>query len=183
MKKLIQVSGIMIGLSAILMLSACASVNVPKYTPGVVTSSELSDSLKEKVSLGEFTYSQDSTSIDCRGGANIELPNQMRYTQYIRRAFEAELITAHRYTATNNAHKLSVNFKKIDFSSIDGKWVISGYAQVDAHSPVFINMVSNFGTSYDWQSACQNVANGLGPAVQSFITQTLTNQKIANYIR
>jgi hypothetical protein len=166
----------------VLSLASCSSYNVREFSPDIVASHQVASALHKKITVSEVSMpvEKDNNQILCRLAGNVYLPNKMKYSQYIKNAFESELIAANRYADNiNNAtHNLSGNITEIQFDSLAGHWIISGDMQVDKNKAIQITTKSDFGTSYEANSACLNVAQGFEVATQNFVKNVLTNPSI-----
>ena len=179
---------IIVSLSLVgLVLSGCSSFNVQHFTPDVVASNAVARSIPHKVALGAFTLpaNKDKNSIMCRLAGDIYLPNKMTFSQYIKHAFAAQLISANRYASkeVKARHVLSAQLERVDFGSLSGTWTIKGRLAVDRNPPVGIKSETKFGTSYFAMSACENVAKGFEVAVQNFVEKSMSNPTLVSQLR
>jgi len=164
---------------ASLALTACMSNNVQEYSPDAVQAYQVKSNVSSKVNVGHFAMaaSKDKNHILCRLAGNVYLPNKMTYSAYIQKAFSETFIAADRYSQ-NARHKLTAQIRKVDFDSVKGDWVIAANVRVDRNRPVPIYSKTSFGTSWAAWSACKNVAQSFGSAVQNFVKKTLSNRTI-----
>ncbi len=171
---------------SILTLSGCASYDVRNFSPDLVTTHQVAMKIHRKVAVGDFTMrgGKDSNQILCRLAGNVYLPNKMTYTQYIKHAFQSELIASNLYVDNSHAakHILSSEITNVVFDSLAGKWIIAGNINVDKQNVASITSTTHFGTSYDANSACKNVAEGFETATQQFVTKVLSNPTIVKQL-
>ena len=126
----------------------------------------------------------DKNAILCRMAGNIYLPNKMTYSKYVEDGFKKSLLLANRLTETSpSPNSLLISLSKVDFSSTNGKWYINGEVIVNNNPPVEIKSVTDFGTSWVAESACNNVANAFDEAVGNFVNEVLSNHVITRYIK
>lgn len=162
-----------------LFLMACSSMNVKKFNPDPLHKANIEKSIKKKVAVKVIMHKNDVNSIMCRMAGNIYLPNKMTYSQYIADAFKKTLVSANRLSDDNN-NVLLVELTKVDYSSTSGKWYIDAITKTGKSTTVEIKSVTEFGTSWDAGSACNNVANAFEEAVGNFVNEVLSNTTIIN---
>lgn len=160
-------------------LSGCVSVNAKAYQPDILTVNQLKSSLKNNVSVGTVKLEQgDTNKILCRLAGDVYLPDKMTYSQYIKQAFEEQLLAANKLADKSSDKALNVDLKAVDFSTVEGSWTISANISVNDNSPIFIKSVYDFGTSFVAYAACKSAGQAFEGAVAHFINQVLTNSSI-----
>ena len=167
---------------SVLAMAGCSSYDVRNFNPDVVASHNVAMHVHKNIAVGSFTMpgGKDNNKMMCRMAGNVYLPNKMTYSQYIRHAFESQLIAANHYSDnSNNAnHTILGEITKAQFSSVSGKWTISGNMQVDQNPTVSVTSVTDFGTSFVAESACKDVADGFETATQQFVSKVLSTSEI-----
>jgi len=167
--------------AAVLTLSGCASSNINQFQPDPLQAHYIKNNVKGTVHVDNFTMEKgNSDSILCRFSGNVYLPNKMTFSEYIKSAFEKNLILANKYetSAPKAAHQLSADILSVDFNTIGGTWEITANVSIDGNRPVYIESKTEYGTSFDAYSACKNTAESFQTAVHDFVKTTLENHKI-----
>src|SRR3990167_1064437 len=167
---------------SVLSIAGCSSYDVRNFNPDVVASHNVAMHVHKNIAVGSFTMpgGKDSNKMMCRMAGNVYLPNKMTYSQYIQHAFESQLIAANHYSDNSKVadHTLTGDITVAQFSSVSGKWTISGNVSVDQKSIVNITSVTDFGTSFIADSACKDVADGFETATQNFVAKVLNTPAI-----
>lgn len=163
----------------VLVISGCSTYSANRYSNLTENVVSLRQYQENKISVGEFTATEPGrTSISCRGVGPIATPDGESFEQFIQNAFIAELQLAEAYDA-NAASKVSGNVDKIDFNSNSGYWYID--LTINSLSGESINISESFKykTSFYGETACNQTAQALMPAVQNAISQTINHPKFS----
>ncbi len=164
-----------------LFMSGCATTNSVPYKASMVNVITIQNTLGEhnkKIAVGKVTIAPGTEeNLICRLAGPIKVSPGKTIPEYVKEAFVEELFMAKAYDPKS---KFIVNaeIERIKFSSVSpASWDITllvysnnspGY-RVSTHYP--------FGTSWDAYSACKNVANAFGPAVQKLLSEVVNHPK------
>ena len=158
-------------------LTGCASNNVPSYKADPTDFMELKQANGKKFAVQKVTMTVgDSDSILCRLAGNVYLPHKMTFSSYIGKALEKALMSTDRLGNENDT-KINLDLTQVEFSSISGAWEIAGRLTIDGGNTIEIKSVTEYGTSFDAMSACRNVADAFPNAVTDFIKQVIVHLK------
>ena len=166
----------------VLALTGCMSSNVKTFQADPMQTHHIEQNINGTVYVGTFNMAEDdNNSIFCRMAGNVYLPDKMTFSQYIKNAFEKNLVIAKKYEdeAMEATHQISADIKIVDFSSMAGAWEIAAYIKVDDEEPVYIETETEYGSSFDAYTACKNTAESFEMAVQHFVRATFEHPKIA----
>ncbi len=176
-KKFIVLS---ISLSAIV-LSGCETTNSIPYNPSTTNVITIQNTLKKegkKVNVGGITLAPGiEESPMCRLNGPVKVAPGKSLPQYITEAFQEELFIAGVYD-TNADYTIDGKIEKLEFSSVSpASWDISMSVKSNVSSGYTVFVHYPFDTSWTAYSACKNVANAFGPAVQALLKEVVTNPK------
>lgn len=185
MKKNIYVT---IAAALSLLLFACASSNVKRFTPDLLSKFNIEKRITQKTYVSVVMPKNDKNAILCRTKGKIYLPNKSLYSKYIEDAFKKSLVLADRLTdeqpdckSLNNFLLITLN--KVDFSTASGKWYINGTVVINNSNLIEVQSVTDFGTALNSKIACNNAANAFNEAVNNFVNDVLTNKSVRYYVR
>lgn len=173
-------------LLAIGMLSTgCSTYAATRYTSSVDNLTPLR-ALRDEgqaLNVGEFrTVGAASSEIMCRALGPIKTPDGESFATYIRKALITELKYAELY-AEKAPVTLSGTLEQIDFSSMDGAWNLKLSVQSSNGNKVTVSQRYNFTSSWVAETACNQTAQALMPAVQDLIKQLVGGKKFASLVR
>lgn len=179
MKSLMKIA--LIGLSAV--VAGCSTINSSPYkasTSNVIAIQQALASTDTQLNVGTFTLAAGiDESPNCRLLGPVDVTAGKSVSIYIKEAFEEELFLAKAY---DPRALVSVNgvIERLTFSSVSpASWDIALRVST-AESAGFTSAVNyRFNTSFDAFSACQNVANAFGPAVQELLKRVVTDPQFA----
>ncbi len=169
-----------------LTVSGCTTFNAQLYGVSPDTNYALK-SLKadESVMVGEFSSSRQNDTT-CRAVGPINLPNNMSFQGYIKKAFEDELKIAGLYSNTKPKVTLTGRVNKIDMSS--SKNIMRGYWDIDLTifssngQSISASEYYEFDSGFDGITACKNTADGVMPTVQNLIGKIVKSPNFKNLI-
>lgn len=162
--------------AAVLTLSACSTMQPPRYAVSV----DNIQTLKELETIkGEFaSLSQPAKfSSNCRLMGPIEPADGLSIPQFITKAFNDELKMAERYST--DTVKISGDITKIEFSSVsgltNGYWDIGLSLTSSNGKSLAVSNKYSFKSGFDAITACNATADALSPAVQDLIKATVSH--------
>lgn len=163
-------------ISSILLLSACSTMQPPRYSVSVdnIQAMKTYDGAKAGfISLSQ-TVAYES---NCRLMGPIEPADGLSVPQFIVKAFNDEFKMAGIYSDDNI--KISGEITKIEFSSItgltNGYWDIGLQLKSSNGSTLAVSNKYSFKSGFDAITACNATADALSPAVQDLIKATVNH--------
>lgn len=184
MKKLLSITVIS---SVILFTEGCSTTNSVPYkasTSNVITIQQSLGKSGKKVSLGSITAAKGINEAPvCRLMGPVNVAPGKTLSQYIKDAFQEELFLAGVYSP-NAPSVINATITSLDFSSVSpASWKISMAVKSNNSSGYSVSANYPFNTSFDAYSACKNVANAFGPAVQTLIKKIVTHPQFSSLAR
>ncbi|MDP5137837.1 hypothetical protein ORJ04_17935 [Rheinheimera baltica] len=167
----------------VLSLSACSTYSVNRYAVSVDNISSLKSLVGSNINVGEFNSATESkTSIMCRGVGPIKTPDGQTFEGFIRKAFVDELKMAELYDG-NAPVTLTGTLNSIDFSSASGSWDIAMTINSSNGQSISVSESYSFTSSFYGETACNQTAQALMPAVQNLIGKIVQNEGFSNLIK
>ncbi len=115
----------------------------------------------------------------CRLMGPVKVAPGKSLPQYIKEAFIEELFAAQVYQV-DAATVIDGRIEKLDFSSFPpASWNITMTVKSNFSDGYTVSINYGFNTSWSAYSACKNVADAFGPAVQELLHQVVTNPQFA----
>ncbi|MBL4783683.1 MAG: hypothetical protein JKX92_15730 [Porticoccaceae bacterium] len=164
--------------------TGCSTTNSIPYKASignVVTIQQSLESQGKTVSVGNIVPAAGvDEGLLCRLMGPVKVAPGKTLSQYIKDAFQEELFMAKVYSP-KSTNIIKGTVQSISFSSISpASWDITMNVASN-HSPGYTVSVNyNFDTSFDAYSACKNVANAFGPAVQELLKQVVNHPQFAS---
>lgn len=161
------------GLGIALFMAGCSTTNSIPYkasTSNVISIQKTLNSKGGKVSVGEVAMAPGvEESPTCRLMGPIKVAPGKSPSQYIKDAFIEELFMAEAYEPDSGT-VINAQIEDIKFSSISpASWEIAMSVNSTNSSGYMVSVDYHFNTSWDAYSACRNVADAFGPAVQELL--------------
>ena len=173
----------MIGM--VIVLSGCETTASRPYaasTDNVLKLQGLMSQSNTKVQLEDFSESSDIGSLNCRLNGPIDVSPGKTKAAYIQEAFKTELFMAQAY-AVDADTKIYGSLDSLEFSSVSpAKWEIGFTLSSDKSEGYSVNTTYPFKTSFSAYSACKNVADAFGPAVQNLIKELINHPDFASLL-
>lgn len=170
--------------SSVLLLSGCSTTNSIPYkasTANVISIQESLEKSGEKVSIGKVAPASGvEESPMCRLMGPVKVAPGKSPSRYIQDAFQEELFMAGVYSPKSS---ISINgsIKELSFSSVSpASWKITLEVSSNTSSGYTVSTNYTFDTSWDAYSACKNVADAFGPAVQELLKQVVTHPQFVS---
>lgn len=169
-------------LIAILIVTGCSTYSANRYANNADSVVSLRKHQDNKIAIGEFTATTPGlSSITCRGVGPIATPDGESFEQYIQNAFIAELKLAEAYDESV-VNKITGNLDKIDFNSNSGNWYIDLTVKSLSGESLSISETFKYKTSFLGETACNQTAQALMPAVQNVIHKIITDPKFESLV-
>ena len=166
---------LIIGLVFLAVLTGCSTYATTRYSVSVDNVSKLRELGTAGVTVGNFTATDPGvTQLNCRAVGPIKTPDGESFETFIRKAFVDELRMAEVYSETADI-TLTGNLNEIDFSSTSGMWTIG--LTINSSNGRTITVLENYDFKSSWygETACNQTAQALMPAVQNVISQIIQN--------
>ncbi len=171
--------GITIALTIVLCVAGCETTNSIPYKASTTNVITIQQSLKaqgKKVSIGSVSMAPgvDDSPL-CRLMGPVKVAPGKTPAQYINDAFQEELFAAGVY-APNAETVIDGTITSLSFSSVSpASWNIAMAVKSNSSPGYTVSTNYEFGTSFTAYSACKNVADAFGPAVQELLKQVVSN--------
>lgn len=120
--------------------------------------------------------SQEKLQSHVEGLAPIATPDGESFEQFVQNAFIAEAYDE------SDANKASGNLDKIDFNSNSGYWYIDLTVNSLSGESIRISEEFKYKTSFNSETACNQTAQALMPAVQNATHQMIHHPKFITLI-
>jgi len=170
--------------SSALLISGCSTTNSIPYkasTANVISIQESLETTGVKVNIGKVTPAPGvEESPMCRLMGPVKVAPGKSPSRYIQDAFQEELFMAGVYSSKS---PISINgsIKELSFSSVSpANWKITLEVSSNVAPGYTVSTNYAFDTSWDAYSACKNVADAFGPAVQELLKQVVTHPQFAS---
>lgn len=159
---------------AIVSLGACSTYSVSRYSISADDVVALRKLPPNSISVGPFTSANNDTQIMCRGVGPIKTPDGETFAEYIRHAFISELKIAGAY-AENSPQQITGVLQSADFSSNSGRWNLDLAVTSSNGQSLIANESYRYTTSFYGETACNQTAQALMPAVQDLVGKVISN--------
>jgi len=156
------------------LLSGCSTYSVNRYAISADNVTELRKLGDTMVNVGEFTSSSPKSEITCRGVGPIKTPDGDTFAHFIKEALIDELEIAEQYSSAANVI-LTGNLDSIDFSSNSGIWNLTLTVKSTTGISLTVSENYSYTTSFYGETACNQTAQALMPAVQNLISNLLNH--------
>ena len=159
---------------AVAMLAGCSTYAVPRYSISADNVMALKSAAASGIAVGAFTQApipnQNPNSIMCRGVGPIKTPDGEPFADFVRTSFVSELKIAGAY-APDAPVQLTGRLDKIDFSSMSGAWNLGLSVSSSNGRSLSVSENYAYSSSYFGETACNQTAQALMPAVQDLIAK------------
>lgn len=167
-------------------LSACQTYNAQTYGVSPDTNYAIKSlKINETITVGEFSISRPLDT-NCRAVGPINLPNNLSFQSYIKKALEDELKVGGAYAYQSPKIVLTGRINRLDMSSskglLRGYWDIDLTIQSSNGQSVTASEYYEFDSGFDGFSACKNTADGFMPAVQNLIGKIIKSPQFKELI-
>lgn len=171
-------------IASVIALSGCSTTNSIPYkasTANVISIQQRLESKGKKVSIGSIAPASGvEESPMCRLMGPVIVAPGKTLSQYIKDAFQEELFMAQVYSP-NAPTTINGKIQALSFSSVSpAYWKIAMAVSSNTSSGYSVSIEYPFNTSWDAYSACKNVADAFGPAVQELLKQVVTHPQFSS---
>lgn len=170
-------------LAASVVVAGCETTNSIPYkasTSNVIAIQQSMKAAGKKVSLGTISMADGvEESPLCRLMGPVKVAPGKTLREYIKDAFQEELFMAEVYSP-DAPTVIDAQITALSFSSISpASWDITMDVKSNKSPGYTVTTKYPFNTSFSAYSACKNVADAFGPAVQELLEQVVTNPQFA----
>lgn len=156
-------------------LTGCSTYAASRYTVNADNVVALRQYSGRLVAVGPFTSSQPGQStIVCRAVGPIKTPDGEPFSEFVRKAFMDELKIASIYS-DRAPMTLTGVLNSIDFGTVSGTWQLSLTVTSSNGGSITENETYSFSSSYFGETACNQTAQALMPAVQNLVGRIIRN--------
>ena len=163
-------------------ISGCSTYSTIRYSiaPDNVVALRSLDG--KVVNVASFSATNpDQKEIMCRGVGPIKTPDNETFAEFIRKALLDELRMANVFSAAAPV-TLTGNLNSIDFSSMNGTWNLSLTVNSSNGKSMFVSESYPYTSSYYGETACNQTAQALMPAVQNLVGQIVRSTEFGSLI-
>lgn len=173
----------LVTISLVSLLTACSTTNSVPYKSSTANVIAIQNALKssgKKLSVGTFKAAAGvDENLACRLMGPINVAPGKTFSTYIQEAFQEELFLAQAYDP-NSPIVINGELEKLSFSSVSpANWNIALRVSTKNNPGYTSTVTYTFDTSFDAYSACQNVANAFGPAVQDLLKKVVNDPQFS----
>jgi hypothetical protein len=156
------------------MLSGCSTYAASRYSISADNVTALRAFRGQTVAVGPFTAAQPGkTEIMCRAVGPIKTPDGETFEEFVRKALVDELKIAELYAAAAPV-VLTGRLDAIDFQSgADATWRIKVTLSSSNGKSLSIAEEYGYKSSYYGETACNQTAHALMPAVQNVVSKVV----------
>lgn len=167
----------------VVLLAGCETTNSIPYqssTTNVIAIQEALSPPTHKINVGTVEMAPGTDEhLRCRLLGPVKVAPGKTLSQYIKDALIKELFTAQAYDPRGTV-VVNATISNLSFSSISpADWKIEMTVNSTKSPGYTVSVDYRFNTSWTAYSACKNVADAFGPAVQELIKQIVTNPGFA----
>jgi hypothetical protein len=166
------------------LLVGCSTFAAPRYSISADTVTALRAYRSRPIAVGSFTATDAGrTEITCRAVGPIKTPDGEPFEAFIRKALIAELAIAEVY-APSAPVTLIGTVNHLDFSSgwTDAAWKIALTVRSSNGEELSIAEHYKFAGSYVGETACQQTAQAMMPAVQNLVKQLVQHPEFPRLV-
>jgi hypothetical protein len=169
-----------LALLTLISVSGCSTYAVSRYSNSADNVVALRSLKGKTVNVGPFTAVEAGRrEIMCRGVGPIKTPDGETYEEFIQKALAAELKLAEIYSSSAPV-TLTGNLNRIDFSSTSGAaWELSLTVLSSNGKSITVDENYKYKSSYYGETACNQTAQALMPAIQDMIGKVVNHPEFA----
>ncbi len=164
-------------------VSGCSTYSANRYSIAVDNVMALKTLNGTKLNVGTFTASEPGkTEIMCRAVGPIKTPDGETFENFIRKGFVDELKLAEVYSSSAPV-TLTGNLDSINFSSASGTWDLALTVNSSNGNSLSVSENYSYTTSYYGETACNQTAQALMPAIQNLIGKVVRNAEFYRLVK
>lgn len=164
-------------------LTGCSTYSAARYSTSADNVVALRALNGKTVNLGVFTATKPGEKeIMCRGVGPIKTPDGEPFSEFVRKALLDEMKMAAAYSPTAPV-TLTGNLDQIDFSSATGGWTLALTIKSSNGKSFAATENYAFTTSFYGETACNQTAQALMPAVQNLVGKIVRSNEFASLLQ
>jgi hypothetical protein len=167
-------------------ITGCSTYAVPRYSVAADNVVTLRAVPNSGISVGAFSQApipnQNPNTIMCRGVGPIKTPDGETFADFVRTSLVSELKIAGVYAAGSPV-QLTGRLDNIDFSSVSGAWNLGLTVQSSNGRSLSIAEKYEYSSSYFGETACNQTAQALMPAVQDLLGKLVQAPSFPSLLR
>jgi len=164
------------------LVSGCSTYSVARYSVSTHNVVALRSLNGKVLNVGAFTATTPGQKeIMCRGVGPIKTPDGEPFSDFVRKALLDELRIANAYSATAPV-TLTGNLDSIDFSSNSGNWNLALTVKSSNGKSMSVSESFAYTTSFYGETACNQTAQALMPAVQNLVGKVVRSQEFTSLV-
>jgi hypothetical protein len=172
----------LVAIASIGILSGCSTYSTARYSSNTDNVIALRDLKGTVVNIGAFSATKPGEKeIMCRGVGPIKTPDGESFSDFVRKALVDELKLANAFSATAPV-TLTGNLDAIDFSSASGNWNLALTIKSSNGKGMSVSEQYAFTTSFYGETACNQTAQALMPAVQNLIGKIVRSPEFTSLL-
>lgn len=161
-------------------LSGCSTYSAARYSSNADNVVALRSLNGKVINIGAFSATNPGeTEIMCRGVGPIKTPDGEPFSDFVRKALVDELKFAGAFSAIAPV-TLTGNLDAIDFSSGSGSWNLALTVKSSNGRSMTASEQYAFTTSFYGETACNQTAQALMPAVQNLIGKIVRSSEFVS---
>jgi hypothetical protein len=169
-------------IASITVLSGCSTYSAARYSSNADNVVALRSLNGKVVNIGAFSATKPGEKeIMCRGVGPIKSPDGEPFSDFIRKALVDELKLAGAFS-TAAPVTLTGNLDAIDFSSASGSWTLALTVKSSNGKSTTASEQYAFTTSFYGETACNQTAQALMPAVQNLVGKIVRSSEFVSLL-
>jgi hypothetical protein len=169
-------------IALISVLSGCSTYSAARYSSNADNVVALRALNGKVVNVGAFSATKPGErEIMCRGVGPIKTPDGEPFSDFVRKALVDELKLAGAFSATAPV-TLTGNLDAIDFSSASGSWSLALTVRSSNGKSMTASEQYAFTSSFYGETACNQTAQALMPAVQNLVGQFVRSSEFTSLL-
>lgn len=169
-------------IASISILTGCSTYSAARYSSNADNVVALRSLNGKGINIGPFSATKPGEKeIMCRGVGPIKTPDGEPFSDFIRKAMVDELKLAGAFSASAPV-TLTGNLDSIDFSSASGSWNLALTVKSSNGKSMTAFEQYAFTTSFYGETACNQTAHALMPAVQNLVGKIVRSSEFSSLI-
>lgn len=168
------------------LLGGCSTYAADRYSVSMDTHVALERAIAsqqgQKVAVDEFGATNPGrTQIDCRAVGPIKTPDNETFEAFVRKALVDQLQLADLYSP-DAQRRIGGSLDEINFSSVDGRWFLALTVTGNPGRRFTVREEYDYDTSFYGETACNQTAQALMPAVQNLILKVVSHPEFRRMV-
>jgi hypothetical protein len=170
-----------------MLMAGCSTTNSIPYKASIANVISVQKTLESQGKTVSIASISPAAGVEesplCRLMGPVKVAPGKTLSQYISDAFQEELFMAKVYSP-DAPNVIKGTIKNLSFSSVSpANWDITMAVESNNSPGYTVTSKYAFDTSFDAISACKNVADAFGPAVQDLLKQVVTHPQFGSLVK